>query len=334
MKVASRFVLLAAATALVALPARAEVSEVRIAQQYGVAYLPLMYLEHEKLLEKHAKAAGLGDVTVSWTKFAAGNIMNDALLSDSLHFASGGVTPLITLWAKTRGNLDVKGVVAMNSMPLYLNTRNPNVKSIRDFTDKDKIALPAVKVSFQAVHLQMAAAKEFGADQYGKLDRFTVAMSHPDGMTALTSGGGEVTAHFTAPPFQYQELEKPGIRKLLNSYEIVGGPHTFTNVWTTNKFREQNPKIYAAFVKAFHEAVDTINKDKAKAVDNYVKWANYKGDKALLTKILNDPDVKFSTTPSNTTKYSDFMHQVGSIKVKPASWKELFFPEVHHLPGS
>ena len=72
--------------------------------------------------------------------------------------------------------------------------------------------------------------------------------------------------------------------KPLNSYEIVGGPHTFTNVWTTNKFREQNPKVYAAFVKAFNEAVDTINKDKAKAVDNYVKWANYKGDKALLTK--------------------------------------------------
>jgi NitT/TauT family transport system substrate-binding protein len=260
--------------------------------------------------------------------------MNDALLSESLHFASGGVTPLITLWAKTRGNLDVKGVVAMNSMPLYLNTRNPSVKSIKDFSDQDKIALPAVKVSFQAVHLQMAAAKAFGADQYGKLDKLTVAMSHPDGMTALTSGGGEITAHFTAPPFQYQELEKPGIHKLLNSYEVVGGPHTFTLVWTTNKFREQNPKVYGAFVKAFNEAVDTINRDKAKAAENYVKWANYKGDKALLMKIFNDPDVQFTTTPGNTTKYSDFMHQVGSIKVKPASWKELFFPEVHHLKGS
>lgn len=334
MSVASRVVLLGVAAALVALPARAEVSEVKIAQQYGVAYLPLMYLEQEKLLEKHARAAGLPDLKVNWTKFAAGNIMNDALLSESLHFASGGVTPLITLWAKTRGNLDVKGVVAMNSMPLYLNTRNPNVKSIKDFTDQDKIALPAVKVSFQAVHLQMAAAKAFGADQYGKLDKLTVAMSHPDGMTALTSGGGEITAHFTAPPFQYQELDKPGIHKLLNSYEVVGGPHTFTLVWTTNKFREQNPKVYGAFVKAFNEAVDTINRDKAKAAENYIKWSGYKGDKALLMKIFNDPDVQFTTTPGNTTRYSDFMHQVGSIKVKPASWKELFFPEVHHLKGS
>jgi NitT/TauT family transport system substrate-binding protein len=113
-------------------------------------------------MEEHAKAAGAGDITVTWAKFAGGNIMNDALLSDSLHFASGGVGPIVTLWAKTRGNLDVKGVVAMNSMPLYLNTSNPDVKSIKDLGAKDKIALPAVKVSFQAVNLQMAAAKEFG----------------------------------------------------------------------------------------------------------------------------------------------------------------------------
>jgi NitT/TauT family transport system substrate-binding protein len=33
-------------------------------------------------------------------------------------------------------------------------------------------------------------------------------------------------------------------------------------------------------------------------------------------------------------KYAEFMHSVGTIKVKPTDWKELFFPEVHHLPGS
>ena len=332
MKAISKLMILAAVAAL-ALPARAEVSEVKIAQQFGIAYLPLMYLEHQKLLEKHAKAAGAGDITVSWAKFAGGNIMNDALLSDSLHFASGGVGPIVTLWAKTRGNLDVKGVVAMNSMPLYLNTSNPDVKSIRDLSAKDKIALPAVKVSFQAVTLQMAAAKEFGEDGYGRLDKYTVAMKHPDGMTALMSGS-EITGHFTAPPFQYQELEKAGVRTLLNSYDIVGGPHTFTLVWTTSKFREQNPKIYGAFVKAFQEATDEINRDKAKAAANYIKWARYKGDPALISKILNDPKVEFTTTPRNTTKYADFMHRIGSVKVKAASWKDLFFPEIHNLPGS
>lgn len=315
-------------------PASAEVSEVKIAQQYGIAYLPLMYMQHMNLLEKHAKAAGIADVKVTWSQFAGGNVMNDALLSGGLHFASGGVGPLVTLWAKTKGNLDVRGVTAMNLMPLYLNTRNPDVKSIKDLTGKDKIALPAVKVSIQAVTLQMAAAKAFGADKADSLDKLTVSMKHPDGMAALLSDASEITGHFTSPPFQYQELENPKVRRLLSSYEVLGGPATFNVVWTTSKFRSDNPKVYGAFVKAFGEAIDLINKDKNAAADNYATWAKYKGKKELLLKILNDPDVVFTMTPSNTTKYADFLFQQGRIKQKADSWKDMFFPEVHGLKGS
>src|SRR6266567_6303077 len=121
----------------------AEMSEIKVAQQYGISYLPLMIMEEQKLIEKYAKASGV-DVSVSWAKFAGGNVMNDALLSNSLQFASGGVGPFLTLWSRTRGSLDVKAVSAINSMPLYLNTRNPNVRTIKDFRDTDKIALPAV----------------------------------------------------------------------------------------------------------------------------------------------------------------------------------------------
>src|SRR5438552_17644138 len=95
-----------ACVALVSLPARAELAEIKVAQQYGIGYLPLMLMEEQKLIEKHAKAAGV-EVKVGWAKFAGGNVMNDALLSNSLQFASGGVAPLITIWAKTRGNLNV-----------------------------------------------------------------------------------------------------------------------------------------------------------------------------------------------------------------------------------
>jgi NitT/TauT family transport system substrate-binding protein len=224
-------------TAIAAPVARAEVDTVHIAQQFGITYLPLMYMENQHLLEKHAKAQGLGDVKVEWVRFGSGTGMNDALISGHLDFASGGLGPFITLWAKTRGRLEVKGVCAMNNMPLYLNTRNPDVKTVRDFTSNDKIALPAVKVSFQAVNLQMAAAKAFGEKNYNKLDGLTVSMKHPDGMAALLSGN-EVTAHFTAPPFQYQELEHKGIHKVLDTYSIVGGPHTFTVIWASGKFRD------------------------------------------------------------------------------------------------
>ena len=314
--------------------AAAEVSELRVAEQYGISYLPLMIMEEGKLLEKHAKAAGLGDLKVTWSKFAGGNVMNDALLSGDLQFASGGITPLITLWAKTRGNIDVKAVTAMNSMPLYLNSRNPNIKTIKDFTGKNKIALPAVKVSIQAITLQMAAEKAFGADNYQILDKFTVTMSHPDGMLALLSGSSEVDSHFTSPPFQYQELEKPGVHTVLNSYEVTGGPHTFNVVWTTKKFVDANPKTYAAFLAAYDEATTSLNADKKAAAELYLRVSKDKDSLENIVKMLNEPGTEFTTTPKNVMKYADFMLKVGAIKVKPASWKDLFFPNVHNLPGS
>jgi len=244
------------------------------------------------------------------------------------------VGPLVTLWAKTRGNLDVKAVSAINSMPLYLTTRNPDVKTLKDFTAKDKIALPAVKVSIQAVTLQMAAEKAFGEGQQYKLDPLTVSMSHPDAQTALLSGQSEITAHFGSPPFQYQQLERPGIHRVLNSYDVLGGPGTFNTVWTTSKFRSENPKLYAAFVAALDEATATINRDKRAAAETYLRLSKEKSSVESILKMINDPEIVFTTTPQNVMKYVDFMYKIGSIKVKADSWKDLFFPNIHGAPGS
>lgn len=312
----------------------AEVSEVAVAKQYGISYLPLMLMEHDKLLEKHAKATGLGDITVKWATFSGGGVMNDAMLSGNLHFASGGVGPFVTLWSRTKGTIDVKAVAAMNSMPLYLNTRNPKVKTLKDFTEKDKIALPAVKVSIQAITLMMGAEKEFGPGNHSKLDALTVSMSHPDGQNALLSGQGEVTAHFSSPPFQYQQLQKPGIRMVLNSYNVLGGPATFNLVWTTTRFRNENPKTYGAFLRAYEEAINTINKDKRAAAELYLKMTKGKDPVEFILKMLNDPNIRFTTTPNNVMKYVEFMAKIGAIKVKPADWKEMFFPNAHGLKGS
>jgi NitT/TauT family transport system substrate-binding protein len=319
--------------AMLPLGAHAEMSEIKVAQQYGISYLPLMIMEERKLIEKYAKANGI-DVSVGWAKFAGGNVMNDALLSDSLQFASGGVGPLVTLWAKTRSNLDVKAVAAINSMPLYLNTRNPAVKTIRDFTDKDKIALPAVKVSIQAVTLQMAAEKTFGEGQQNKLDHLTVTMSHPDAQLALLSGQSEITAHFGSPPFQYQQLKNPAIHTVLNSYDVLGGPATFNVVWTTSKFKSENPKLYDAFVRALDEATALINKDKHWAAEAYLRMSKDKASLQEIEDMMNDPAIVFTTTPQNVMKYVDFMAKVGSIKTRPGSWKDLFFSNVQNLPGS
>jgi len=327
------FTAIAIAAAAFAGGARAEIAELAVAQQYGISYLPLMLMEEQKLIEKHAKEAGL-DVKLTWARFAGGNVMNDALLSGTLHIASGGVGPLVTLWSRTRGNLDVRGISALNSMPLYLVSRNPAVKTIRDLSDKDRIGLPAVKVSVQAVILQMAAEQAFGAGQQNKLDPLTVTLSHPDAMQALMSGQSEVNAHFGSPPFQYQELAKSDNHLVLNSYDAMGGPATFNLVWTTAKFRNENPKLYEAFTKALDDATAQINRDKRAAAQTYVRISKDKDSVDNIAKMLNDPAIVYTTTPQSILKFAEFMAKTGAIKTKPESWKDLFFPNVHALPGS
>jgi len=230
--------------------ASAEVKEVQIARGFAIPHLPIMIMEHDKLLEKHALAAGLGDIRVTYSTIGGGSVMNDSLISGALSFGVGGPPPMLTLWDKTRSGIRVKGVCAEATMPLLLNTRNPNLKTVKDLTERDKIAVGAVKVSIQARLLQMAAAKAFGDAEFARFDALTVGMNSPDASAALRSGAGEVNTNFSLPPFQYAELKVPGIHTLVSSNDIMGGPHTFTMVYATSTFHDANPKTFQAFLAA------------------------------------------------------------------------------------
>src|SRR5215469_3533842 len=314
--------------------ALAERGQVRIAQQYGISYLPLTIMRHEKLFEAAAEKAGVADLKVVWTQFGAGNAMNEALISGNLDLASGGVGPLLTIWSKTRGRLDVRGVAALNSMPLYLNVIKPEIKSLKDLTDADRIALPAVKVSIQAVTLEMAAEQVFGPGQYSKLDHLTVSMAHPDSMTAMLSGKSEIIGHFGSAPFQDHELEDPRVHRLLNSYDVLGGPATFNVVWAEKRFHDYNPKTYGAFLAALEAAISIIKDDPPRAAKIYLEEEKSSLPAALVEKILRDPVNVFTTVPQNVMKYATFMHRIGAIENEPAAWTDLFFSELHQAQGS
>jgi NitT/TauT family transport system substrate-binding protein len=315
-------------------PARAELGEISVAQQYGVSFLPLMVMERDRLVEKQARAAGLGEVKVNWVSVAGPSVMNDGLISGAIQFISVGAPSLITLWDKTRGNVQVKGMSAMTTYPLYLNVRNPDLKSIRDFTDKDKIAVPSVKVSTQAIMLQMEAARLYGEANYARFDAFTVGLSHPDALLALTNNVGGVDAHFATSPFHEQEMKIPGVRTLTTNYEILGGPATALVIATSTKFRDANPKLYRAFYDALNEAIDAINRDKRAAAKVYLEQAkDTRNSVDDIYAMINAADYAYTLTPQKVGKTADFMFKIGTVKTRPASWKDLFFPEVHGLPG-
>ena len=267
----SESVLAAGIAVLSASPALAEATQLRAAKQYGLGYVQLMIMEDMKLVEKEAKAAGLGDIEVTWNTFRSSDVMNDALLSGNVDFVSLGIAGMMTIWDRTKGSVDVRGATGFNSMPIALNVRNPDIKSLKDFGDKDRISMPAVGVSNQAILLRMAAEKEFGQGQHNKLDHLTITMSHPDATIAMLTAQKDVTANFSSVPFQYRQQKEPGIRQLMTSTDIVGAPIPFNILAATTKFRTENPKLYGAFLAALKEATEMVNKDRKWAAEAYLR---------------------------------------------------------------
>ena len=316
---------------------QAEINEVRFPiGAGGVGFLPLLVMQKYGLIEQYAKEAGISGLRVRWINIGGPAVMNDALLSGSADFIAAGPPAFLTLWDRTVSSAKVEGVAAMTSLPMVLTTRSPAIKKLDDITDRDRIAVTAIKVSIPALAMQMYARQKYGASQVYRFDKDTVTMTHPDGVIALLSGSGAIDAHFTSPPFYQRELKDPRIHTVLTTDEVMGGSTTFTMVSTTAKFREQNPKVCGAVLKALQEANRRIIADKKSAAE--ILLASTGGEKgfsaAEIVEVLNDPHLKFTTTPENVMKYAAFMHDIGSIKNRPSSWKDLFFPEIHGAPGS
>ncbi|MBF9235442.1 ABC transporter substrate-binding protein [Microvirga alba] len=316
-------------------PARAEVSEVRISKGFGILYLPLIVMQDQKFLEKRAKAAGLGDVKVTWLMLDGGNVINDAMMAGTLDFAGTGAPGFVTLWAKAKGipGVEVVGVSGMSSTSLWLMANKPELKSLKDFTSSDKIALPGIKTSLAAVVLQMIAAREFGDANYAKIDPMTVSLPHPEALAALTSGKTEIKAHFTSPPFQYIEAKSPGVHRVLNSVDYLGNL-MLDVTFAPKKFTDTNPKMTQAFIDAMDDANTLIASDKKLAAEIYAKTSAVKVDPADVQGMIEDKDARFTTTPEGVMKFAEFMHKAGSIKVKPATWSEMFVPQLAGRPGS
>jgi len=309
-----------------ATPARAE-GTIRIAEQFGVVYLLLNVARDQKLIEQEGKKAGV-DIKVDWLKLSGGAAINDALLSNSIDIAAAGVGPLMTIWDRTHGKQNVKGVASLGNVPYYLVSNNPNVKTIADFTEKDRIAVPAVSVSVQSRVLQFAAAKRWGDKDYDRLDKLTQAVPHPDAAAAIIAGGTEITGHFGNPPFQEQELAgNPKAHIVLNSYDVLGGPSSATVLYATEKFHDNNPKTYRAFIAALADAARFVAANPEAAADTYIRVNNARIDRKLLVGIIKNPDTQFKITPQNTLGLAQFMYRVGAIKNEPKSWQDYFFAD-------
>ncbi|MFG1427105.1 ABC transporter substrate-binding protein [Roseixanthobacter glucoisosaccharinicivorans] len=322
--------------AAMVLPARAEVQTLRVGVQFGLGYLPVYVMRDAGLLDAELKKAGLPPVPVDIHNFTGAPDIGDGLLSGSLDIGGGGITAMMVAWDKTKsaGERSMRGIVALSAMPYELLTNNPDMKTLADITDKDRIGLPAVKVSFPAVMLQIAAERQFGAGKHDRLNAMTVGLAGPEGATALLTNNGVVDGYTFAAPFIQQLRGKPGIHKVWSSTDVFGTPTTALATWTTERFRTQNPKTYAAFFAAMHEANRFIAEHPDQAAAIYLKAEQSKLPLDLIVECIKDPSMAYNTAPQNSGALSDFLARIGTLKQRPASWKDLFFPEVTSEQGS
>jgi len=324
---------IALAVSLAATPVRAEVSELKITRQPGLLFSPMLLMEHHKLVEKHAKEAGLPDLKASWVTIMSGGANNDALLSGSVHVVTSGVTNLLLLWAKTNG--DVKALIGVSGLPFKLVTRNPNIKTIKDYGPNDRIAVPTVRQSIQAITLGIALQKAYGDEKANeKLVPNQVQMGHPDALTALLNPSHEVASHFASSPFQEIALKNPGIRTVLESRDALGGDCHVALAYGTTKFYQENPKTVRVLLAAFEEAVSMIKKDPKVAAETYLSLVKERATVDEVVQLFTQPGAIYQAAPVRTMVYAEYMAKAGFIKPAPRSWKDYFFPLLHDREGS
>jgi NitT/TauT family transport system substrate-binding protein len=309
-------------------------SEIALSRQPGIFYMPSHIMEKQKLIEKHAAALGVPGVTTKWINLSGGGAQTDALLAGGVDILNTGTGNLLLLWDRTRGG--VKGIVATSAQPMTLISRDANIKSLRDFGPNDKIAVPTVKVSTQAIVLQIAAAELFGADQWSKLDANTVQLGHPDAYVAMTNAQHEVRNHFAIPPFTFLELKNvQGAHVVLSSPDVMGGPLSQAQFFTTTKFADANPKIIQAVRDATKEAQDLIRSDTRAAVEIYKEVTGDKTNVEDLLAWLKEPGMmEWNLQPQGTMKFAAHLFKTGTLKSQPRAWTDYYLPVAHDLKGN
>ncbi len=286
---------------------------VTIAYQYGMAYSPLLIMKEQQLIEKYCPG-----VTVEWVLLNSGSAINEGIASGSIDVGAMGVAPAIT--GVMRG-IPYRIFSAVSSQPQGLMTNLEDVEfdSLADITADQKIALVNIG-SIQHILLAMAAKAELG-DAHA-LDNNIVAMSHPDGMTALLSGS--VSYQLTTSPYVFKELAE-GIRMLDSITNIWPNGNTFIVAVASQNLHDDHPALYDAVVNALQEACAYIENNPQQVAS--LLCENEGVDEATMLSWLQDPACGYSTETVGVMQMALFMAENGFLDTAPESFSDLTFDQ-------
>jgi NitT/TauT family transport system substrate-binding protein len=308
--------------------------KVSFVQQRGLLYLPVDMMVSGGVLQQEATKLGLGKVDATATTLSGPAPVIDALLSGSADYGAAALPSVLTLWDKTHGTPnEVKAVGTMSNGTMVLYTINPNVKTIADFTEKDRIAVPSVRISFNAMMLEMAAEKLWNDPH--RLDHLTVGLGHADAVAALSAGYGSatVTAHIGVQPFTDRGLRLPGAHVVADSREVFGGPLTQVTLLASKLTRDRNPTLFKAVANALEQSIRQCNADKRAAAVLWKKAQNASESVDDLVALLSDPGFEFTSQPHRIPYFAAFLNRIGTMKSEVTDWKQVFWETAYDQQG-
>jgi len=285
---------------------------IRVAKQFGLVYAPLMVAEKIDFFSKYG-------LKVQWITLGSGGAVREAMASNELDAAFMGIPPYLIGWDK---GLPAKIAAGYCVIPVSLVTYDEDINTLEDFNPEHKIAVPSPG-SVQHILLSMALKKQLG--DANVLDDNLVALPHPDGAQAMLAKQN-VVAHFTTPPYLFEELEQPGYKVVLDGFDAFGQDFNFNVALVTEHYHDNNPQGYAAFVQGLNEAMNWVNENKEETAR--LLAPEFQIEKEKLLKYLTAEGVNYTTAPYGLMGFADFMKEAGYISKVPQSLSDIAWENI------
>jgi NitT/TauT family transport system substrate-binding protein len=284
---------------------------VTVAYQPGIGYSTLIIIKETGALERRFPGTKF-----EWKVFTNGDAIRDGIIAKQIQIGAGGNGPFLIGWDRGVG---YRLIASMNEMNLWLVSRDPKFKTLRDLQPGMQVGMPSPD-AVQAIALRKAAKDLFGDPH--KFDTNIVAISHPLGMQALAAG--QLAGHLSAPPFEQQEVAAGG-HVVFRSYEAFG-KSTFNSVYTTDDFYKQYPRFVNVLFNELRSANDMLNKNPEQAAALLSRDAAGKVSAATFKEEITSPDITWDTTPHEFLRTAAFMKDIGMLTKVPANIGEIEFP--------
>jgi NitT/TauT family transport system substrate-binding protein len=268
----------------------------KIADQFGLAYAPLVVIKERSMLEEKG-------LVVEWVQLGNASAIREAMLAGGLDIGFMGIPPYLI--GRDKG-MEWQVFTGLTSAKLGLVSNLETIESIEDIEGHHRIIVPQPG-SIQHILLSMAAEHTLGDPAV--FDMQLVSMKHPDGLQALRAKG-DIQMHFTSPPYVNMALAGEGFRLVLDGEEAFGGPFTFI-IGVASKSMVEKGQELEILQETLIDAIAWMQNNPSEAVELLSTY--YDLSEEDTKEYLLGEQLRFGTEIEGLEKFESFMSEAGYL---------------------